>query len=45
MLFQDKLLTKEQLLIKEPIKEDEETLKRVIDILWNVDPQGSKTII
>ena len=37
--------TKEQLLIKEPIKEDEETLKRVIDILWNVDPQGSKTII
>ena len=37
--------TKEQLLIKEPIKEDEETLKRVIDILWNVDPQGSKSII
>ena len=37
--------TKEQLLIKEPIKEDKETLKRVIDILWNVDPQGSKTII
>jgi len=37
--------TKEQLLIKEPIKEDEETLKRVIDILWNVGPQGSKTII
>jgi hypothetical protein len=37
--------TKEQLLIKEPIKEDEETLKRVIDILWNIDPQGSKTII
>ena len=37
--------TKEQLLIKEPIKEDAETLKRVIDILWNVDPQGSKTII
>ena len=36
--------TKEQLLEKAPIKEDEETLKRVIDILWNIDPTGSKVI-
>ena len=37
--------TKEQLLEKAPIKENEETLKRVIDILWNIDPTGSKVII
>ena len=36
--------TKEQLLEKAPIKENEETLKRVIDILWNIDPTGSKVI-
>ena len=37
--------TKEQLLEKAPIKENKETLKRVIDILWNIDPTGSKVII
>ena len=36
--------TKEQLLEKTPIKENEETLKRVIDILWDIDPTGSKVI-
>ena len=36
-------LTKEDLLSPTPIKEDEETLQRVIDILWKKQPD--RTII